>query len=263
MTGDSKAVRLRSALLDRLHVHQRERMLHTSARFLYYELVQAGIVAKPKPLGASGRRSDQDMIDALTQLREKGLVPWDWIEDETRTLDEWQTAPTVAEYVTGAVAYATIDRWNGQPAPLILCESRSLTGVLRGLAALYACPLASTNGQTRGFLVSKVAPTLESTFGSAGRTRSRTARARSPHQKELCSTRRRAAGGSARAADTSHDVVDDDVADIAVDGMAGEATAAKEAVESAFDWPVGVLLAAISRVQELPHERMNVGVGHR
>jgi len=25
-----------------------------------------------------------------------------------------------------------------------------------GLAALYACPLASTNGQTRGFLVSKV-----------------------------------------------------------------------------------------------------------
>jgi len=109
-----------------------------------------GIVAKPKPLGASGRRSDQDMIDALTQLREKGLVPWDWIEDETRTLDEWQIAPTVAEYVTGAVAYATIDRWNGQPAPLILCESRSLTGVLRGLAALYACPLASTNGQTRG-----------------------------------------------------------------------------------------------------------------
>src|SRR6478672_3031946 len=81
--------------------------------------------------------------------------------------------------------------------------------------------------------------------------------------KSACSTRRRAAGGSARAADTSHDVVDDDVADIAVDGMAGEATAAKEAVESAFDWPVGVLLAAISRVQELPRERMNVGVGHR
>ena len=161
MTGDSKAARLRSALLDRLHVHQREGMLPTSARFLYYELVRAGIVAKPKPLGASGRRSDQDMIDALTQLREKGLVPWDWIEDETRTLDEWQTAPTVAEYVTGAVAYATIDRWNGQPAPLILCESRSLAGVLRGLAALDACPLASTNGQTRGFLVSKVAPTLE------------------------------------------------------------------------------------------------------
>ena len=62
------------------------------------------------------------------------------------------------------------------------------------------------------------------------------------------------------AADTSHDVVDDDVADIAVDGMAGEATAAKEAVKSAFDWPVGVLLAAISRVPDLPHEGMNVGV---
>ena len=115
-------------------------------------------IALGRPIGLS----DEAQRDAkLAKLDSVALVPWDWIEDETRTLDEWQTAPTVAEYVTGAVAYATIDRWNGQPAPLILCESRSLAGVLRGLAGLDACPLASTNGQTRGFLVSKVAPTLE------------------------------------------------------------------------------------------------------
>ena len=60
-----------------------------------------------------------------------------------------------------AVAHASLDRWGGQPAPLILCESRSLAGVLHDLAATYACPIASTNGQCRGFLVSKVAPALQ------------------------------------------------------------------------------------------------------
>ena len=57
--------------------------------------------------------------------------------------------------------HASLDRWDGQPAPLILCESRSLAGVLHDLAATYACPIASTNGQARGFLITKVAPRLE------------------------------------------------------------------------------------------------------
>ncbi len=70
------------------------------------------------------------------------------------------TAPSVAEYVTDAAQRASIDRWDSQPAPLILCESRSLGGVLRDLAATYCCPIASTNGHSRGFLVTKVAPML-------------------------------------------------------------------------------------------------------
>ena len=44
---------------------------------------------------------------------------------------------------------------------MILCESRSLAGVLDTLAGLYACPIASTNGQCRGFLITKVASVLE------------------------------------------------------------------------------------------------------
>lgn len=152
--------RLQRALIERLDVHEREGTIPTSGRFLYYELVQLGVVDKPKPLGSSGRRSDQNMTDALTHLREAGIIPWDWIVDETRTLDEWATAATVADYVTEAVDRALIDRWDGAPAPLILCESRSLAGALRSTAFRYACPIASTNGQTRGFLISEVAPTM-------------------------------------------------------------------------------------------------------
>jgi hypothetical protein len=144
-------------LLERLDVHEREGTLPTSHRFLYYELVQAGVV----PKAATGaRRADQDLIDALTRLREAGRVPWDWIVDETRELTTYRTASSVAEYVTGALSYASLDRWGGEPAPLILCESRSLAGALADVAATYACPIASTNGQCRGFLVSQVAPML-------------------------------------------------------------------------------------------------------
>ena len=65
-------------------------MLPTSGRFLFYELVQAGVVSK---VHTGARRPDQNLLDALTHLREAGLVPWDWIVDETRELTWYRTAP--------------------------------------------------------------------------------------------------------------------------------------------------------------------------
>jgi hypothetical protein len=149
--------RLQRAVLIRLSVHEREGTLPTSGRFVFYELVQIKVV----PKAATGaRRADQNTIDALKHLRDVGIVPWDWIEDETREPVMWETAPSVAEYVARQVAFASIDPWAGAPAPLILCESRSLAGALRATAARYACPIASTNGQAGGFLITKVAPML-------------------------------------------------------------------------------------------------------
>jgi hypothetical protein len=155
---DSMAGRLQRALLDRLHVHEREETLPTSIRFLFYELIQAGVVSKA---ATGARRADQNTIEAVTHLREIGLVPWEWIVDETRSLQTITTAATVADWLADDVQYAMLDRWDGQPAPLILCESRSLAGTLRNLAAVYACPIASTNGQSRGFLISEIAPILQ------------------------------------------------------------------------------------------------------
>lgn len=57
---------------------------------------------------------------------------------------------------------ARIDLWGGAP-PLILCESRSLAGVLRGIAGDYLCPIAATNGQVGGFLHTEVAPLIAGT----------------------------------------------------------------------------------------------------
>jgi hypothetical protein len=54
-----------------------------------------------------------------------------------------------------------IDLWDGEPPPLILCESRSLAGVLERIAASYLCPIAATNGQAGGFLHTEIAPLVK------------------------------------------------------------------------------------------------------
>jgi hypothetical protein len=77
-------------------------------------------------------------------LREAGIVPWNWIVDETRTLDNWRYGGSVYQYVEEVLPVARIDVWDGEPPPLILCESRSLAGALRDIARTYLCPIAAT-----------------------------------------------------------------------------------------------------------------------
>jgi hypothetical protein len=135
----------------------------TNARFVFYEAEGAGLVRKSKP-GESRRLPGlpagvQDLGDAIFYLRDKGIVPWEWITDETRTLHAWRHAPTVAEYVADSVAPARIDLWEGN-APLLLVESRSLGGVLRDICAQRLVDIAATNGQAGGFLRTDIAPAL-------------------------------------------------------------------------------------------------------
>jgi hypothetical protein len=102
----------------------------------------------------------QDVTDALIWLREQGLVPWGWIEDETRTLTVWRYAETVAEFLLDTVDKAGINPRDAAP-PLILTESRATAGVLKyAVAADHICPIAGTAGQVGGFLQVEIAPLL-------------------------------------------------------------------------------------------------------
>ena len=149
--------RLRQALLELLQEHRRDDALPTSSRFLFYELVQRGILSKERK--AQARRPDQDLHVALTQLRESGEVPWDWIVDETRSVDDYTGARTLREWMLDVLPEARLDPWAGDQ-PLILTESRSLAGVLRLLAREYGVLIAATNGQCAGFLHTEIAPRL-------------------------------------------------------------------------------------------------------
>jgi hypothetical protein len=153
---NSKIGTLRKRLLDLLQEHERDGAIPTNSRFLYYECVQRGWLSKAK---TGARRPDQDLHDALTDLREGGQVPWEWIVDETRSLGDYTGFASIKD---GALAYLNairLDSWCGK-APMVVTESRSLAGVLRDIAREYCCRIAATNGQCGGFLRTDLAPAL-------------------------------------------------------------------------------------------------------
>ncbi len=152
------AGKLQRACLDLLREHKRDGALPTNGRFIFYELEQRGHV--PKHYQGKARTPAQDVSGALMRLRQLALVPWEWIVDESRDVDEWRSAASVYEYAVEAVENARIDCWGDELAPLVICEARSTKGVLNRIAASYLCPITATGGQCGGFLVTEVAPLL-------------------------------------------------------------------------------------------------------
>jgi hypothetical protein len=147
-----------------LKEHEADGAIPTSIRFLFYELLDREVIPKSyrRADGSAARRTpSQDISDAVSVLRETGLIPWDWINDETRRVANWRYRGSVREYVEEALSHATLDCWSGESPPLVLCESRSLSGVLENTASRYLASIAATNGQTSGFLHTKIAPLIE------------------------------------------------------------------------------------------------------
>jgi hypothetical protein len=153
----SKIGALRDLLVSLLQEHERDGAIPTSARFLFYELVQRGQLSKQ---ATGARRPDQDLHDALMDIREDGRIPWSWIVDETRSVDDYKGSPSIKQGALDVLDYIALDPWRGQ-VPFVLTESRSLAGVLRGIVSDYRCRIASTNGQCGGFLRTNIAPKLQ------------------------------------------------------------------------------------------------------
>jgi hypothetical protein len=100
------------------------------------------------------------MTEALTQLRERGDIPWNSIVDETRSLEDYSGYSTIKEGVMQGLDFIRLDPWNGE-VPLILTESRSLAGCLRPVAHEYGIRIAPTNGQCAGFLHTDIMRVLQ------------------------------------------------------------------------------------------------------
>ena len=156
--------RLQRAALQLLLDHEDAGEIPTNGRFIFYELEGRGVVFKQDPdgprRGTADRPGPMELGEALTALRKLGLIPWDWIVDETRTLQEWRSASSVAEYLHESLRLARINPWTNGAAPLLIIESRSTAGVLRNQVSRYVVPIAATNGQVGGFLHTDVIPHL-------------------------------------------------------------------------------------------------------
>jgi hypothetical protein len=106
------AGRTRTFLIELLHEHERDDALPTSGRFLFYELVARSVISKERH---GSRRPDQDMTDALTQLRENDSIRWDWIVDETRTLENYSGATSIKQAVLDYLPDARLDHGEAKP----------------------------------------------------------------------------------------------------------------------------------------------------
>jgi hypothetical protein len=128
---DTKADRIQRVVLEVLAEHLATGGLPTTNRFVFYELGQRGQAKKAPPDDhrPNRRRSigwppgSQDVLDAITRLRDDGIIPWDWFVDEERHLATWNTASTIADYLRDRIDEATLDPWDGDP-PMLLCESK-------------------------------------------------------------------------------------------------------------------------------------------
>src|SRR5262249_22276349 len=150
--------KLQRDLLELLGEHEQAGTLPTNGRFLFYELVQNGKI--PKHYDDLVHQPAQDVCNAIMHVRELGLVPWHWVIDETRDVDVWSYAASVFEYVVGTIRAARIDCWGGQPAPIVICESRATRGVLRRIASQYLVPITATGGQCGAHIINEIVPLL-------------------------------------------------------------------------------------------------------
>jgi hypothetical protein len=160
---ETKAGRLQRSCLQLIAEHERAGTLPTNGRFLFYELEQRGAIEKAyyRPDGAKAPRQPKDDIaDALMHLREKGIIPWEWITDETRSVRNWRYAASAKQYLLDTIRFVRLDCWKGREPPLVICESRATKGVLEDIAGSYLVPITATNGQCGGFLVTDIVPLL-------------------------------------------------------------------------------------------------------
>jgi hypothetical protein len=162
--GDATAT-LREWTLKLWKEHKRDGALPTSVRFIFYELVTLKVIPKQyvdDEGKKKGRQPHQNVSRALMYWREKKVIPWKDISDETRELRSYTPSDrSIQQEILDTAATYQINPWGPERrAPLILTEDRGVAGALNDLAAEYRCRIAATAGQCGGFLRTDVGPML-------------------------------------------------------------------------------------------------------
>ena len=178
----SKRERIREIVLALLKEHRADPDgLPTTLRFLFYEMEQRGEAVKPEREGPrkGHRRSigwpagSQDITDEVKAMRDEGVIPWDWIADEERSVEIFNYAASVQAFLNTELPYFRLNPWSPEEPPVILTESKGMARALRRLAYDYVCPISGLKGQSGGFLMTEIAPILNGELRNGRSTSSR------------------------------------------------------------------------------------------
>jgi hypothetical protein len=155
---NSAAAHLRAWCHDAIAAHRAEGTIPTTCRFIFYEAVMAGVVPKH---ATGARRADQAVTDALTWLREHGLIGWDEILDRSRHVADFTGERSALDAAITYMNVVRLDAWQGAP-PLLIVESESLAGLFENVAAELRVVLVPVRGQaSASMLVNDVLPFVE------------------------------------------------------------------------------------------------------
>jgi hypothetical protein len=95
-----------------------------TGRGIGYKLFTAGLIPSME------RKEMQRVYRLLKEAREQGIIPWEWIVDETRSLERISTWDNPEQYARAVARSYRRDFWNQQP---VRCEVWSEKGTVRGV----------------------------------------------------------------------------------------------------------------------------------
>ena len=100
-----------------------------------------------KLIPGMSRGSTQKVSRILVQARERGIIPWEWIVDETRPVElvsSWRDPERFMQTVSWSYRK---DRWADQPRRvMVVSEKGTVGGVIRPITEKYGVPFLVCHG---------------------------------------------------------------------------------------------------------------------
>jgi len=100
----------------------------------------------------------QRVYRLLVKAREQGTIPWDWIVDESRSLERVPTWADPEQYARAVARSYRRDFWNQQPVRvMVISEKGTVRGVLKPVLDKYAVGFLPVHGFTSATSVNDIA----------------------------------------------------------------------------------------------------------
>jgi len=123
-----------------------------TGRGVGYKLFTQGLLA------SMARSEMQRVYRLLKEARERGIIPWEWIVDETRAIERVSTWADPAEYARCVARSYRRDFWDQQPHRVqVWSEKGTVRGVLRPVLDHYAVGFLPVHGFSSATLAHDIA----------------------------------------------------------------------------------------------------------
>lgn len=118
-----------------------EQIQPATVRAVCYRLFVLNLIAN------MGKNETSKVSRALTTARERGMISWSWIVDETRSVEAWQGWTDPDAFVREQLDGYRRDWWQDQPQRLlVISEKATIGGVLRPVLSGYAAEFLVLHG---------------------------------------------------------------------------------------------------------------------